>query len=135
ITAKNFIIANMVVVAILLFIFKLLLPWTMAFFGKTEIFMVNSRGMPFDSGTIFALLVLIAAFYFGLRHTKKKGYIHLNTLTLCLLFLFIGFSTWMMLPIRANANVVINENKPSDAAEVLAYYNREQYGVNPLFYG
>ena len=41
----------------------------------------------------------------------------------------------MMLPIRANANVVINENKPSDAAEVLAYYNREQYGVNPLFYG
>ena len=40
-----------------------------------------------------------------------------------------------MLPIRANANTVINENKPSDAAEVLAYYNREQYGVNPLFYG
>jgi hypothetical protein len=40
-----------------------------------------------------------------------------------------------MLPIRANADVVINENKPSDAAEVLAYYNREQYGVNPLFYG
>ena len=41
----------------------------------------------------------------------------------------------MMLPIRANANVVINENKPSDAREVLAYYNREQYGSNPLFYG
>jgi hypothetical protein len=40
-----------------------------------------------------------------------------------------------MLPIRANANTPINENKPSDAAEVLAYYNREQYGVNPLFYG
>ena len=40
-----------------------------------------------------------------------------------------------MLPIRANANTVINENKPSDAAEVLAYYNREQYGINPLFYG
>jgi hypothetical protein len=50
-------------------------------------------------------------------------------------FILIGFSTWMMLPIRANANTVINENKPSDAAEVLAYYNREQYGVNPLFYG
>jgi len=40
-----------------------------------------------------------------------------------------------MLPIRSNANTVINENKPSDAKEVLAYYNREQYGVNPLFYG
>jgi Fe2+ or Zn2+ uptake regulation protein len=31
-----------------------------------------------------------------------------------------------MLPIRANANVIINENKPSDAREVLAYYNRDQ---------
>jgi hypothetical protein len=39
-----------------------------------------------------------------------------------------------MLPVQSNANTVINENKPSDATEVLAYYNREQYGVN-LFYG
>lgn len=135
ITIKNFIIANVVVVSILLFIFKLLLPWTMAFFGKLEIFMVNSLGLPFDSGTIFAALLMIAFFYFGLNYTRKKGLPQYNTLLLCILFIFIGFSTWMMLPIRANANVVINENKPSDAAEVLAYYNREQYGVNPLFYG
>ncbi|RZJ29752.1 MAG: DUF2723 domain-containing protein, partial [Flavobacterium sp.] len=135
ITIKNFIIANVVVVAILLVIFKLLLPWTMAFFGKTEIFMVNTFGLPFNSGTILALLIVVAFFWFGLNYTRKKGHAQLNTMILCILFLFIGFSTWMMLPIRANANVVINENKPSDAAEVLAYYNREQYGVNPLFYG
>ena len=135
ITIRNFIIANVVVVAILLVIFKLLLPWTMAFFGKTEVFMVNSLGMPFDSGSIFALLVLVAIFYFGLKYTTDKTLPFYNTLLLCVLFILIGFSTWMMLPIRANANVVINENKPSDAAEVLAYYNREQYGVNPLFYG
>jgi hypothetical protein len=135
ITVKNFIIANIVVVAILLFIFKLLLPWTMAFFGKTEIFMVNSLGMPFDSGTVFVALLFIAFFYFGLKYTRQKGLVFYNTIILCILFILIGFSTWMMLPIRANANTVINENKPSDAAEVLAYYNREQYGVNPLFYG
>ncbi len=135
ITVKNFIIANIVVVAILLFIFKLLLPLTMAFFGKTEIFMVNNLGLPFDSGTIFVCLLFIAFFYFGLKYTKQKGLVFYNTIILCILFILIGFSTWMMLPIRANANTVINENKPSDAAEVLAYYNREQYGVNPLFYG
>lgn len=135
VTVKNFIIANVVVVTILLFIFKLLLPWTMAFFGKTEIFMVNSLGMPFDSGTLFVALALVALFYFGLKWTKEKGHAFYNTVILCILFILIGFSTWMMLPIRANANVPINENKPSDAAEVLAYYNREQYGVNPLFYG
>lgn len=135
VTIKSFIIANIVVVAILLFIFKMLLPLTMSLFGKTEVFMVNSIGLPFDSGTIFMTLVLIAFFYFGLKYTKAKNLPQYNTLLLCVLFIFIGFSTWMMLPIRANANVVINENKPSDAREVLAYYNREQYPQNPLFYG
>lgn len=135
ITIKSFILANVIVVAILLFIFKLLLPLTMALFGKTEVFMVNSLGMPFDSGTIFTALVLIAFFYFGLKYTKKKALPQFNTILLGILFVFIGFSTWMMLPIRANANVVINENRPSDAREVLAYYNREQYPQNPLFYG
>jgi len=135
ITIKNFIIANVVVVSVLLFIFKLLLPLTMAFFGETEVFMVNSIGLPFNSGTIFVTVLLIAFFYFGLQYTKNKGQIKLNTLLLSILFILIGFSSWIMLPIRANANVVINENKPSDAREVLAYYNREQYGVNPLFYG
>ena len=135
VTVKNFILANIIIVAVLLFIFKLLLPYTLAFFGKTEIFMVNSLGLPFDSGSIFAFLLIVAVFYFGLRYTKKKEQPFYNTILLCLLFVLIGFSTWMMLPIRANANTPINENKPSDAAEVLAYYNREQYGVNPLFYG
>lgn len=135
ITIKSFIIANIVVVSILLFIFKLLLPWTMSFFGFTEVFMVNDIGLPFNSGTIFVVILLLAFFYFGLKYTHEKGKIFFNTIILCILFIFIGFSTWLMLPIRANANTPINENKPSDAREVLAYYNREQYGEQKLFYG
>ena len=46
----------------------------------------------------------------------------------------IGFSSWMMLPIRANANTTINENNPSSARELLAYYDREQYGDASVFY-
>ena len=46
----------------------------------------------------------------------------------------IGFSSWLMLPIRANANTTINENNPSSARELLAYYNREQYGDASVFY-
>jgi hypothetical protein len=61
VTLKSFLIANLVIVAILLFIFKLLLPYTLAFFGKTEIFMVNSLGMPFNSGTIFAFILIVLA--------------------------------------------------------------------------
>lgn len=135
VTVKSFLLANVVIVAILLFIFKLLLPFTLGFFGKTEIFMVNELGLPFNSGTIFAFLFIVAVFYFGLNYTKKKGHVFYNTLILSTLFILIGFSTWLMLPIRANANTPINENKPSDAAEVLAFYNREQYGEQKLFYG
>lgn len=46
ITIKNFIIANVVVISVLLFIFKLLLPLTMGFFGQSEVFMVNNLGLP-----------------------------------------------------------------------------------------
>ena len=135
ITVKNFIIANIASAAILLFIFKLLLPSTLKLFGYLEVFFVNSIGLPFNSGTIITGLMVIALFYFGLNYTRKNGMKHTNTLVLCLMFIFIGFSSWMMLPIRANAQVVINENNPSDARELLAYYNLEQYPETHLFYG
>ncbi len=135
ISATNFIIANIAVVAVLMFIFKFLLPYTLAFFGHTEVFFTNSIGLPFNSGTIIAFLLIIAAFYFGIRYTLKKEFYQLNTLFLCILFIFIGFSSWIMLPIRANAQTVINQNSPDDARELLAYYNREQYGESHLFYG
>lgn len=135
ITVKNFIIANVVTVAILLLIFKLLLPWTMKFFSASELFFVNSIGLPFNSGTIFAALLFVVLFVYFLRVTRKKGFVQLNTLLLCVLFIFIGFSSWLMLPIRANAGTVINENNPDNARELLAYYNREQYPETHLFYG
>lgn len=135
VTVKNFIVANIVTVAILLFIFKLLLPVTLKLFSASELFFVNSIGLPFNSGTIIAGLAFIALFYFGLKYTRKNGFVMYNTLILCVLFIFIGFSSWLMLPIRANAGTVINENNPNNARELLAYYNREQYPETHLFYG
>jgi hypothetical protein len=135
VTVKNFIIANILIVLVLFFVFGFLLPYTLALFGKTEIFMVNELGLPFNSGTIFIFLLIAAVFYFGLRYTQQKNLPLYNTVLLCLLFILIGFSTWIMLPIRANANTTINENNPSNAADVLAYYNREQYPEQKTFYG
>ena len=135
ITIKNFIIANIVSVGVLLFVFKLLAPNILKIFSVSEIFFVNSIGLPFNSGSIIAGLVLVAIIFYALKFTRDKQYTHLNTGILCLTFVIIGFSTWLMLPIRANANVVINENNPSSARELLAYYNLEQYPETHLFYG
>ena len=135
VTIKGFILANLISTAILLVIFKLLLPSTLAFFGKAEVFFVNTIGLPFESGTIIAALIIFLFFYYGLKYTRKKNLVNLNTGILAVLFVLLGFSSWIMIPIRANANTVINENSPSDARLLLAYYNLEQYPETKLFYG
>lgn len=135
VTVTNFIIASVASAAILLFIFIFLLPTTMTLFSSAEVFFVNQIGLPFNSGTIIAALTSAVLFYITLRQSRKKGWVHTHTLILCILFIFIGFSSWLMLPIRANAGTVINENNPADARELLAYYNREQYPETSLIYG
>ncbi len=132
---KKFILANVISVSILLFIFKLLLPSTLSLFGNLEVFFVNDLGLPFNSGTIFTAVLLVSIFYYSLSYTSKKKLYWLNTTILCLTFVFVGFSSWLMLPIRSNANTVINENAPTDARSLLAYYNLEQYPDTYLFYG
>ena len=135
VTLKGFVAANIISIAILLFIFKLLLPLTLFFFGNAEVYLVNEIGLPFNSGTIFVALLIFSFFYFSLNYTKAKKWVNINTGLLCVLFIFLGFSSWIMIPIRANANTVINENSPSDARLLLAYYNLEQYPETKLFYG
>ena len=135
VTIKGFVLANILSVAVLLFIFKLLLPSTLAYFGYAEVFFVNQIGLPFHSGTIAAGLSLVAFFVYTLQLTHRKRWVQLNTAFLCIIFILVGFSSWLMLPIRANANTVINENAPADARALLAYYNLEQYPDTHLFYG
>ena len=135
VTIKNFILANLAGIAILLFVFKLLAPNILRYFSVLEIFFVNSVGLPFNSGSVIAFILLVGFVFWGLNYTRKKRFIYLNTGLLCITFIVIGFSSWLMLPIRANANVTVNENNPSSARELLAYYNLEQYPKTHLFYG
>jgi hypothetical protein len=131
---KQFIIANIVSILVLFFVFKLLFPYTLKYFSALELFFVNSIGLPFNSGSIIASIIVVILFYVGINYTHKKQLVGANTLILSVLFIMIGFSSWMMLPIRANANTTINENNPSSARELLAYYDREQYGDANVFY-
>lgn len=131
----NFILANIISISILLLIFKLILPYTLALFGYTEVFFVNELGLPFNSGTIFIGVLIIGVFAFVLWQAQKHQKRLLQTATLCLLFVFVGFSSWLMIPIRSNAGTVINENSPTDARLLLAYYNLEQYQKTYLFVG
>ncbi|MFD0965221.1 glycosyltransferase family 117 protein [Pseudofulvibacter geojedonensis] len=135
ITLKNFIFFNGIAIATLLIIFKLLLPKTLSLFSWIELTAVNTFNLPFNSGTIISSLLIISSFYFTLTYTRKKGFVWANTLTLCTLFIFIGFSSWILIPIRAHSHTTLNTNNPANARDLLSYYNLEQYGERPLFYG
>jgi hypothetical protein len=134
INLKTTAIATVISVFVLILVFKFIFPFTLKFFSASELFFVNSIGLPYNSGSIIAAIILIVLFYVGLNYTRKAKKVTANTLILSLLFIMIGFSSWMMLPIRANANTTINENNPSSARELLAYYEREQYGDANVFY-
>ena len=135
-TVKNFLVANILVVTLLMLVYKFSLTYVLQLFGWSEVFFVNNFGLPFNSGSIIMGLVFIGVFYYALKYTRSKNLVGTNTVVLSLMFLILGFSSWLMLPIRANAGVIINENDPSDARSLLAYYNREQYpGVDSPFYG
>jgi hypothetical protein len=58
-----------------------------------------------------------------------------QTIALSVVYMIIGFSCWMVIPIRANANPPMNLNDPDTAIGMLDYYNREQYGDWPTIYG
>ncbi len=135
VTTGGFIIANVIAVLVLGVIFKGIIPLVLNFFGKMEILFVNSFGMPFNSGTVVAFLILVGAVVFGLQYTRKKNLPLVNQAILGFVFLMIGYSSFVVLAIRSNANTPIDENNPEDALSLLDYYNRVQYGDWPILYG
>ncbi|MGA9213179.1 DUF2723 domain-containing protein [Kaistella sp.] len=132
---KSFLWANGITLGILAIVFKGIFPLIMTLFGKMEIFAVNGIGLPFHSGTIIAFIILIAICYFALKYARKTKKGIYQTVVLSVIYMMIGFSCWMVIPIRANANPPMNLNDPDTAIGMLDYYNREQYGDWPTSYG
>ena len=54
---------------------------------------------------------------------------------LSILVIFIGYSSYALLLIRAEANPPMNQNAPDNVFSLASYLNREQYGDRPLFMG
>jgi len=132
---KGFIWAGVIGIGVLWFVMVVVIRQVVNLAGIFELFFVNSLGLPFDSGVIFYFLLLIGLIIFGLRYTRKKGKVVLNTIILGLTFLLIGYSSFLMLVIRSNADTPINEDAPKNAAALMAYLDRQQYGTWPLLYG
>jgi len=134
-TWKGILLAILISLGILTVIMYLIIPWVVNLAGLFELFFVNSIGMPFNSGTIIYFILLLGLIVWGLFYTRKKGKAILNAIILALIFILIGYTSFILLVIRSNADPPIDENNPENATYLLAYLNREQYGDWPIFSG
>ena len=135
ITFKGFVLAGVISVALVGLVQVVIIPAIVSLCGKFELFFVNTLGMPFNVGTVVYFVLLIAVIVLGIYFSNKYKKVILNVIVLSFMFILIGYSSFFMLVIRANANTPINENDPSEAVSVLSYLKREQYGSWPLLTG
>jgi len=102
--------------------------------GKFELLLVNGLSLPLNSGLLlFTILIFGGLFYAVFRTRNKNNWQHL--LAVISLVFMIGYSSYAMIIIRADANTPINLNDPSDVFSLDSFLNREQYAQNPLLYG
>ncbi|MCM1153082.1 MAG: DUF2723 domain-containing protein [Muribaculum sp.] len=47
----------------------------------------------------------------------------------------VGFSSYLLIPVRGAANPPVNENAPTNVFSLYSYLKRDQYGSRPLLYG
>ncbi|MEZ4799467.1 MAG: DUF2723 domain-containing protein [Flavobacteriales bacterium] len=103
--------------------------------GSFEKMFVNGFGLPFNSGVIFYLIILVALIVFGIYYTTKKGWVAANTLIVGIAVAIIGYTSFGTIVVRSQANTPMDENNPENIFALLSYLNREQYGDRPLLYG
>jgi hypothetical protein len=135
ITRWNIIKASAIGIAILAFVQYGIIPRIPWLAAQFDILFVNDFGLPFNSGVTFLFLLIAGLIIYGLWYARKKNNYILHTAVLTTLYIIIGYSSYVMVVIRANADPSINMSNPKDPIALLSYLNREQYGERPLVYG
>lgn len=134
-TKKNIFSALGIGVLIIGLLQYLILPRTPQVSAMFDRLFVNSFGLPYNSGSLFFLILLGVAIAGALIWARKNNKPLLHLIITCYAFIMIGFSSYTMAVVRAAAEPAINMNDPQDAYSLLGYINREQYGERPLFRG
>jgi hypothetical protein len=93
-------------------------------------------GIPFVGGsTLFIWVIILALAAYLFMFCPKVPVRIFNIIVLSIFVIFIGYSSYALLLIRASANTPMNQNAPDNVFTLASYLNREQYGDRPLFYG
>lgn len=103
--------------------------------SKFDFYFVNSMGMPFDVGAFVFIIILVALLTWALIFIKRKGWYLAHTGLLCIIFIILGFTSYLAPIIRSRADVPIDMTNPDNAISLVSYIQREQFGSQPLLFG
>ncbi len=135
ITTKGVFKTLILAIVMLWLIVFVLIPGVPKVAGWFELLFVNGIGLPFNSGLLFFLILLISALVFGIRYSIKSRRVILNYVMTAITVIMIGYSSYAMIMIRSSARPPMNQNNPSDIFSLSYYINMEQYGRAPKIYG
>ncbi|TSD63279.1 DUF2723 domain-containing protein [Inquilinus sp. KBS0705] len=91
--------------------------------------------LTFSAGVIgfFGGTAVLAILEYVLKVRERR--FALNRVLICAVFILFGYSSFVMIVIRAKAGTNLNNSDPQDAFALNGYLNRDQYGDTPLMYG
>lgn len=117
------------------FVQVVVIQWSVKAAGWFDIQFVNGLGMPFFSGFIIFFVLLAVLFYFGLRTARKNHWNFLRLGIWCVIFMLLGYSSYVTTMIRSNANPAVDMYNVDNPHSLVGYLGRDQYGDFPLLYG
>ncbi|MBA7572403.1 hypothetical protein ES708_14183 [subsurface metagenome] len=132
---KGIIIAALVSIVLLGTIMYIIIPGVVRLATIFELLCVNALHLPYHSGAIVYIIILIIFIAWSIRYTVKKQKPILNTIITGITVILIGYSSYALILIRSEANPPMNQSNPDNLFSLLSYLNREQYGSRPLIHG
>lgn len=112
-----------------------IIPYLPKIAAYVDLLFVNGFGLPYNSGAVVFMILLLALCFWGIYFTYKKGKALINTVILCFTMIVIGYSSFAVVVIRSSVNTPTNEYQPDNPFTLVRYLGREQYGSNPLIHG
>lgn len=134
-TTKGTLFALFIGIVILGFIQYGVIQYLVKFAAWFDLLFVNTFGLGFGSGVIVFAVLLIGSLVYAILYSIREQKAVLNLALICTMFIFLGFSSFAMIVIRANADPTLNNSDADNVFSMQSYLNREQYGDRPLVYG
>jgi len=103
--------------------------------AEADLFFVNTLGFDYGTGAFVFLLLGGGGIAWAIVFSIRRKWYRLNLALLCLTFILLGYSSYFMIYIRANAKPDINLSNPDNPFALYDYLGRSGYGTTPLLYG